>query len=430
MNKITKLLKGKQSGQALVLALALLGLGSLMIAPMLSFMGTGLNAGVIAEDKTDELYACDAGVQDAIWLINHLGEPSAIPYTELDGLDDDTGESIEEYYDYASEGRPLPHVNGEDVRVKITLLYMIEGFGIYQVHSWVGSGSFNDADTRIDAIITTTWLDFGDITEYVVTSQGEFEELGVGGYVHPDEGEPGYDEHGPQDYYDGAWPTPADMIAWYSRDVDKDNPLYPLGELELTDPNTTIGPVYIDNDFYVHNSNSNPNAVLTLGGTLYITGKTEFGGNRDFTIDMNGQTIFIESNLISGAGPALLIDKNVTVTGSGCIIAIGDIKFQPHMESDENDYILILAVGDPFADPPIVSQTWMQPNGSFYGTLAGNIVTTQQGNADINWAEPPDVEPPPDGDGNPDINFPGGSGGGGMIWGIQTWLYNETYEIP
>jgi len=78
-----KLLRGKQSGQALILVLIVLGVGSMLLAPTLSFMGTGLSAGVIAEDKTDELYACDAGVQDAIWQVNNLDEPGAIPYIYL-----------------------------------------------------------------------------------------------------------------------------------------------------------------------------------------------------------------------------------------------------------------------------------------------------------------------------------------------------------
>lgn len=416
MNKIMKLLRGKQSGQALVLALALLGVGSLMIAPMLSFMGTGLNAGVVAEDKMDELYACDAGVQDAIWNINNLDEPGAIPYAYLDGVDNDTGLPIippYEVYDYIDPviGRTLPHVNGMDVGVRITLEDMIDGFGVYRVQTWVPvqpevsfGVNWGNASTKIDTIITTVWLDYSGITENVVTSPNGYRTQGPT-TLEPGEGEPG----GPVGDYGGAWPTAEELAAYYSRDVDKDNP-YPDDELLLTGDDVNIGPEYIDSDFYVH-SNDNQNETLTLDGTLYITGQVEFGGPKDFTIDLNGNTIFIESDATGGgaSGTALWITGNVTITGSGCIIAVGDINFEPQMDSSPSDYILILSVE---------GQTWMHPNGDFYGTLAGfSEVFIQNGQA--HHTDPPD-----------DLNFPGG-GGGGMIWGIHTWMYWDIkYETP
>jgi len=404
MNTIIKPLKGKQRGQAFVLVLALLGLGSLLIVPMLSFMGTGLNAGVIVEDKTDELYACDAGVQDAIWQINHLGEPGAISEEYLD--------VIGEIYDYIDPviGRPLPHVNGMDVGVRITLEDNIEGFGVYRVQTWVPvqpgvpfGDNWGDASTKIDTIITTTWLDYSDITENVVTSQNELNALPNADYIHPSEGEP----NGPVENYTGPWPTAEELIAWYSRDVDKDNP-YPYDEIDLDGSDLSIGPEYVDSDFEIINSD-NTEATLTLTDTLYITGDTLIGTtNKDFTIDLNGQTIFVESDTV-GVKNALEIGGKCTLTGSGCIIAVGDIYFAPNLDSDPDDYILVMSVN---------GETEMQPNGNFYGTLAGNVVTTRKGDADINWSSPPD-----------DLNFPGI--GGDMVWGIHTWMYWDIiYETP
>ena len=391
INKIIKLLKGKQSGQALVLTLALLGVGSLMITPMLSFMGTGLNAGVVAENKVDELYACDAGVQDAIWKINNL--PDSVPLGEL------TVEYV--WYTYDADDRPF--VNDMEVHVGIRLLYPLDGFGVYQVHSWVGSDSFDDADTRVDTIITTTWLDYSDITENVVTSQNELNALPNADYIHPSEGEP----NGPVENYTGPWPTAEELIAWYSRDVDKDNP-YPYDEIDLDGSDLSIGPEYVDSDFEIINSD-NTEATLTLTDTLYITGDTLIGTtNKDFTIDLNGQTIFVESDTV-GVKNALEIGGKCTLTGSGCIIAVGDIYFAPNLDSDPDDYILVMSVN---------GETEMQPNGNFYGTLAGNVVTTRKGDADINWSSPPD-----------DLNFPGI--GGDMVWGIHTWMYWDIiYETP
>ena len=53
------------------MALILLLIGGLMTAPLLSFMGSGLIAGEVYEARTAELYAVDAGVEDAIWKIQN-----------------------------------------------------------------------------------------------------------------------------------------------------------------------------------------------------------------------------------------------------------------------------------------------------------------------------------------------------------------------
>ena len=58
-----------ESGQALVLVLTMLVLGSLVIIPVLGHVGTALKTGAVYEVKTEKLYAADAGVEDAIWQI-------------------------------------------------------------------------------------------------------------------------------------------------------------------------------------------------------------------------------------------------------------------------------------------------------------------------------------------------------------------------
>jgi len=54
-----------ERGHVLILVLILLVLGSLMIGPLLSFTAGGLKTGLVYENKTGELYAADAGMQDA-----------------------------------------------------------------------------------------------------------------------------------------------------------------------------------------------------------------------------------------------------------------------------------------------------------------------------------------------------------------------------
>jgi Flp pilus assembly pilin Flp len=73
MKKMSKFIRSRfisdETGQALLLVLVLLVLGSLTIVPVLSLMSTALKTGAVYEDKTNKLYACDAGVEDAIWQI-------------------------------------------------------------------------------------------------------------------------------------------------------------------------------------------------------------------------------------------------------------------------------------------------------------------------------------------------------------------------
>jgi hypothetical protein len=54
-----------EKGQALILALILLAIGGLIITPLLGLMTTGLLTGQVYENKMHELYAADAGVEDA-----------------------------------------------------------------------------------------------------------------------------------------------------------------------------------------------------------------------------------------------------------------------------------------------------------------------------------------------------------------------------
>jgi len=94
INTVVNRLRRDETGQAFILVLILLLLGGLMIGPLLGFMGTGLKAGQAYEQRMAEVYAADAGIEDAIWKIKN-------------GLVPDEG------LEY-----PLA-VNGKDVWVKI-----------------------------------------------------------------------------------------------------------------------------------------------------------------------------------------------------------------------------------------------------------------------------------------------------------------------
>lgn len=83
MNPLSK----RESGQAFILVLILLLIGGLMLPPLLSLVSTGLKASQVYQQKTDELYAADAGVEYALWKIRNGTPPfSSYHITGINGL--------------------------------------------------------------------------------------------------------------------------------------------------------------------------------------------------------------------------------------------------------------------------------------------------------------------------------------------------------
>jgi len=122
-----------ERGQALVLTIILLLLGSLIIAPLLGFMSTGLIVGQVFEKKTEGLYAADAGVEDAIWKIMN-DPPASYPYSYPDPLtvngmsvnitidavttfytlDVGSGQGHNEWFEVESERVQLPYYDADE----------------------------------------------------------------------------------------------------------------------------------------------------------------------------------------------------------------------------------------------------------------------------------------------------------------------------
>ena len=65
-----------QEGYALLSVLILMLTGSLLIAPLLNYMGTGIKTTTVFQTKSEELYAADAGIEDARWQVKYDGVKS------------------------------------------------------------------------------------------------------------------------------------------------------------------------------------------------------------------------------------------------------------------------------------------------------------------------------------------------------------------
>ncbi len=64
-------LTSQETGQALIIVLVFILLGSLTIIPTLTYMSTALKSGVSYETNSKEYYAADAGIEDGIWQIKY-----------------------------------------------------------------------------------------------------------------------------------------------------------------------------------------------------------------------------------------------------------------------------------------------------------------------------------------------------------------------
>jgi len=372
MKAAVKRLLRDEDGRAMMLCLLVLVTGGLIVTPLLGLMTTGLAAGQVYEKKTHELYAADAGVEDAIWKIQR-GDVPVCPGNPT--------------WSYS-----ISDVNGKSVEVTIE---WVDGL-TYRVESTAtGDGS----ETEIEAYVAGTILyhDFSGITDHVITCQGEIE-LSPNTEVNPSEG-----EHAPVENYELDWPTPQELEGFYWEDVKDETP-YGSGTIDLDGNNMELGPLYRDGTLEILNS-SNTHATLTLTGTIYITGDTLIGKTgKDMTLYLNEHTIFVASDS-SDPQKALWIGGKCTIIGPGAVTAVGDISFQPNVEVGMTDPIFVMSV---------VGTTNVQPGGDFYGSIAGSVEVDLQPGTSINYPE--------EGFGTL-LNFPD-SLEAGQLYSIASWEVN------
>jgi hypothetical protein len=362
---------GDEKGYVLIAALLVLLVLGLISGPLLSYMVGGLTAGHTFEVGAAQLYGADAGAQDAIWKIqNGIGLCSGSPTTHY----------------------TISDVNGNPVDVTVTY----QDGPIYHIESTAaGDGS----GTKIDAYVVGTSVagNFSGITENVITSLAG---INYYGQVNVD---PSTGDHSPQAYYGAAWPTPQELEAWYLADVQDGTHYYADTTIDLNGINKSVGPLYVDGTLTIKNSSNTP-ATLTLTGTIYVTGDTLIGTTgKAFTLNLNGNTIFVASPT-AGSQKALNIGGKCSMEGSGCLIAVGDSYFAPSGNiGSEAGPVLTLS---------IQGSTLLQPSGTFYGTVAGNVTV------DVKSGSQQSLVYPDAGFGV--INFPGCTAGR-YIYSVVSW---------
>jgi Tfp pilus assembly protein PilX len=362
-----KMLIRDEKGQVLILALLVLLLVGLISGPLLSYMVSGLRAGHLFESGAAELYAADAGVEDAVWRIPNAGLCPGSPTTHY----------------------TIPDVNGNSVEVTITYVNNLT----YQVES-VATG--DGSATKIDAYIigNSIYGDYSGITNNVITSQHEII-LKPGTEVNPSTG-----NHSPAANYTKDWPTAAELCDWYREDTEDATHYYSDTTIDLNGVSQPLDALCVDGNLTIKNSSNTP-ATLTLTGTIYATGDTLIGATgKDFTIDLNGQAIFVASNS-TDPKKALWLGAHCTLVGEGVIIAIGDIYFEPKTEAGVTDPVFIMSV---------VGLSHVQPGGDFYGSIAGSVEVDLWPGTSLNYPET----------GFGVLNFPGCTAGR-FVYSIVSW---------
>jgi len=391
MKTVLNKLRRDETGQAFILALIMLLLGGLIMAPLLGFMGTGLKAGQAYEKRTAELYAADAGVTDALWYIT----------TNSDDLPQNIGD--EESYSLADD-------EPNSKQVEYTIEYVEEV--IYKVTSTAtttDTGSYTTIESYIivedygflldSAITSNTGAQIGNNSEVKGNITCPEDELDLQPGAIWDDTE--YD-HNIAPIPEEDWPKKEGLIWFYEQDVDTSD-LYPDETIDVNfvgDDPYSIGPLYRYGDLDIYSSKVDEPAVLD--GTVYVTGDLRIGKtNKDFVLDLNGNTIFVESD----SDVAIDIGGNCTFIGSGCIVAVGGIKAYPHILSTEGYFVLIMSVE---------GEVDLQPIGTFYGAIVGDATVDMQPNCYLEWVEPPTGEDA--------VNFPWeGYEGDKRLTEIRTW---------
>jgi len=160
-----------EEGQAFILVLIFLLVGGLIIAPLLTYMSTGLKVGQMHEKKMDELYAADAGVEDALYKIQSDD-------ASLQALDE------EDSHTYALTGS----VNGETVNVTVTKLALLKGlvddseYKVGQPHEdWVKFKT----PTPIEVGGTATYVEYDCVIAFDYLGVGNRRVQGIGAFFTP-----------------------------------------------------------------------------------------------------------------------------------------------------------------------------------------------------------------------------------------------------
>jgi hypothetical protein len=370
-----------EKGSVLPLVLVLLVLGGLILTPLLGLMGTGLMSGQVYEKKTEELYAADAGVEDAVWKIMN----------DVDELPASSCGNESWSYNYSIFA---PGVNGKNVTVTIdysgNYTHLVRSTATSNdgssttVESYVEFVPGIDLNIQGGALVSRTDLTLvknlnvtGDV--YYCGDKTEGSNVVINGTVHDDIcpvpfPTPDEDKELAQALRDramGGEPPHEDDMVHIDDDgnvvIDKEGsvtwgPTYIAGNLTIGDDATvTWGPTYIAGDLTI-----GARTTITLGGILYVEGWINwrddcYHGDKAITITGTG-------SIVAGGDICFGSLADYTLTGDSIIMSLnGDIVLEKETEGDEIHAFVYAPNG--FID--------ILKHFSVLGSVVGNSISVQ-----------------------------------------------------
>jgi len=352
MKKRYSLRKG-ESGQTLIFVAIMLLFIGLIIPSLLALTFTSHRSAQTREQKMTSFYAADAGVEAAIrQLMNESLFPTPPPLPtpvtfELNVNDRNVSVVIEEppgtptYYKITS-------------KADITS-YTAKGFGggTTAIEAYLFTTTYNAFDNAITSRGNVN-IQPGVTVDGPLQYGGTLDNKGtiIGNYFHRDV---------------ITWPTAQEFYAYYWPEVEN----YPLaqGTIDVKDT-SSIGPGYTEGDLEIGSSDNKEVRTATLQGTVYVKGNLDIGkagGSlvQPFELDLNFHTIYVTGSLT--------MSNVVQLTGSGCLIAVGDVIFAPKAQTSSDDFVFVMSVE---------GEVQFQPSANFNGALAGDVnIQLQPGGA-------------------------------------------------
>lgn len=337
MRNIAKRLFEDEKGSALLLALILLLVSGLIAAPLLAHMGTGIVVGEVYERRTNELYAADAGVEDAIWSISH----ESIPPDDWHECDDQPGWWIYEYPE------PLT-VNGKSVDVSVyrkdldptscgeDLIYRILAMAITEDPGGVAS---IPSTTTIEAYIEPLVFDLlsGALVSMTdITFKSDAHPCSVTGnvyYVGTITGEYDHISGNETQVPVSVFPTQEqnDAFAQQFKDEALSGEMY--GAMTISSDTSFSGPVYFGGDLYIEKD-----VTIELAGTIYVEGSIT--AKQDYTITGSGSIVAVDDIYLSKVANYGIEGDTVIMSRSGDIIFKKDATINAFVYAPNGDFTI------------------------------------------------------------------------------------------
>ena len=353
--KMDNMAKNKK-GYMLPLALVIMTVGAIIIVALLNHLNTSLSLASKSEERAITYYAADSGFEDAFFFLQ-----------QGKGLGNWT-ETVAQQWE-----RDVYEINDRTVAVSI-----VEDTGnqTYKITSTATTDS--GSSTIIESYVFEQTFDLSPFGDNAITSNGDITihpgSVIVGDVLYTDSigGEENINGNvTPVDEIDW-WPSTEEYIDYFLSQVDDSDP-YPNSSIDANSI-SNIGPLYRQGDLDIYSSQDGK--TLTLNGTVYVTGDLDIGNHaKEFTLDLNDQTIFVEGCLTIGGA--------TNITGSGCLIAIGDIFFSPNIASGADDFLFTMS---------IEGSTQLNPGSTYYGSIAGNAEVILQPGIQLEWIDPDSVD--------------------------------------